>query len=394
MKAKKLLTACFVLLCVVGCRSNTQPPTPEANSTSTPGTKAEEKETKVINASEDFKFEYETVLPDMEPGREFGLEEALQASKEMAAAAQKYYDDYNSMIEFVCRNGFLYSCPGDEYIDMLTLVDLGGLDERYNNCNPVILYVNPLDVKNILNGTVSNKETEDLTIYSVVKTGDDYAFATAQGTEGVVAQSDFNKLINSYAQNSGDIYRYGAENPEYTEILNICAESDGIEPNSLDARYLVADDKHAFVLASQSDRPTAFKSYALEFTGDKWKVELSNFHNQYQSKKLVNAKLPLFNYALFPVYDTFYQIKHVTSNLDEILNAMESQLNISSTDKMTFSSGTGEFIYFSYESGLRYLATCDEENVWMVNPVGNYLIAEKLLAQKSADPPLFIVKQE
>ncbi len=332
-------------------------------------------------------------LPQSKPNLALSQEEATNIAKDIAVAAQTYYDKYNSQAEIISKYGYVFDYPSEMFLDTQLLIDGGDLDAKYNGESAVVIYVKPEDLKEV---GINVSDTTPIVICGTYETEKGIIIMNAKGEGGVITKEQFLGMMQKYSyNNNGTIIRYNKNAPKFTEIVNAVKEFSDTQ-DELDVRYLASDDKYAFAAVSPVGQTTQIKAYVLTNENNVWSVKISDLEKEYQFRVIISGALPYLNVAILPEFNLYFNAKYLVSNLSPYVEAMKNDALISEADgELAFGSGDDEFLYLVFESGKKFICNKNEDGIWVMHQTGSYEDAESFIKEKSnSSSALFITKQE
>ena len=308
---------------------------------------------------------------------------------EVSGFINEYYDYHSQTIMFLSKNGYLFDFPADNYIFIEELSNLTEIDERYLVEGIMFFYFRPIDLADLRNLNVSQRE--DLVIFTGFEVREGFAITGRGEQGGTISREDLRELLDRYSWNHGEIRRVDAQSDTFETAMRALADYTG-NTAGFDIRHMYMDDRFICVVASSRDDSRNIGMFILEYLDGAAFVRLANLETFNDHRRVINNALPHFNQNLLPIYDLRQESRSLVDDFEDILYSMLEMGLITEEESIRFASGTQDYVYFEFESGLKFVGHFDDDT-WRVYAVENYVMARAVLYNLSRRPPLFIIRQ-
>ena len=309
---------------------------------------------------------------------------------EVSGFINEYYDYHSQTVLFLSKNGYLFDFPADNYVFIEELHDLTDIDERYLVEGIMFFYFRPADLARFRNLNVSQRE--DLVIFAGFETREGFAITGRGEQGGTINREDLREILNDYSWDHGEIRIVDSQSHMFETALRALAAYTG-NTAGFDIRHMYRDDRYIIIVASPRNDTRDIGMFILEYLEGAAFVRLSHLETFNNHRRVINNAIPNFNQSLLPIYDLSQERRHLIDDFEEILYGMlEAELITEYDLPLLFASGTRNYVYFEFESGLKFLGYLQGER-WIMYPVDNFLMARAALYNLSRRPPLFIIRQ-
>ncbi len=339
----------------------------------------------------------EAKIPKYEPNFGKKLDEVWEMVRNVANASKVYYDEYSKTKIFVTQNGYFYDVLAQSYVqtsDLSNLAEITHIDKKYENESVLLLFLKPSDLANFEQLELETTESDKLQLFAAYETREGYALATAEKDVGILTREKLYYVLEKYNNNNGEIIRLDKESWHTKEIENAISIYLRNE-ELLDVRYLAKNNKYAFAVVSQKGAPQQIKQFVVLDEDGKWTVALSDFETLKEYKEIITENFVDFPITMLPPYNMFYDAKLIKSDFSEVIATMiEDGIIGEEGSAPSFITGTDKFAYIEFPEDKKFIGYFMQDiKLWNIVPVSNYVEAEKILVDKTKEPPLFIIKQ-
>ena len=309
---------------------------------------------------------------------------------EVSGFINEHYDYFSETVLFLSKNGYLFDFPAWEYVFIEELAELTDIYEGYLVEGIMFFYLRPVDLAGFRNVNVS--ERDNLMIFAGLEVREGFAITGRGEQGGTISREDLQTILNEYSWNHGDIRKIYSQTDTFESVIRALSEYTGNQ-SGFDIRFLYRDDRFICVVASPVGEPQNINMFVLEYLEGAVFVRLSHLETFNAHRRALNNALPNFNQNLLPSYDLRQESRYLVTDFSEIIYDMLYVGLVSEEDlPLQFASGTLEFVYFEFESGIKFVGHFEGER-WRMYQVDNYMMARAALYSLSRRPPLFIVRQ-
>ena len=309
---------------------------------------------------------------------------------EISGFINEYYDRYSETVLFLSKNGYLFDFPAWEYVFFEKVQNLLDIDEEYLVDGVVFFYLRPTDLAGIRN--VSASEREELVIFAGLETREGFAITGRGEQGGTISREDLQRILHDYNWDHGELAAIESQSDMFINVIQTLSSYTNNQVG-FDIRYMYRDDRFICIVASPSDEPLDVNMFILEYLEGALFVRLSHLETFNDYRRALNNALPNFNHNLLPGYDLRRESRYLIDDFDHIIEDMLIAEIITEEDlPVRFASGTAEFVYFEFESGVKFIGAFEGE-IWTMYPVDNHIMARAALYRLSRRAPLFIVRQ-
>jgi len=308
---------------------------------------------------------------------------------EISALINAYHSNHSQTVLFLSKNGYLFDVPANAYVFVSQLYGLIDIDERFLEESIMFFYFRPIDLARYRNLNVSQQE--NLVIFTGFETREGFAITGPGEQGGIISREDLGDILDRYSWNHGEIRKiYNHSDTHYTVMRALTAYTGSNA--GFDIRYMYRDDRYICVVASPRDDFLNISMFILEYIEGAVFVRLSNIEGFDDYRRVINNAMPDFNQNLLPPYDLRLGLRDIVSDFSDIIDIMLHEELITYADiPALFVSGTFNYVYFEFESGMKFLGHF-EEGDWSIYVVEDYEDARALLNILSRRPPLFIIR--
>jgi len=309
---------------------------------------------------------------------------------EISGFVNEYYDRFSDSVLFLSKNGYLFDFPAWNYIFIDDLAGFSHIGEEYLVDGIMFFYMRPSDLARFRNVNVS--ERDSLVIFTGLEVREGFAI-TARGEQGgTVSREDLQSILRDYSWDHGEIRKVYTHSSEFETVISMLAGHTN-NYSGFDIRYMYRDDRFICIVASPVDEPLNINMFILEYLEGAIFMRLSHLETFNDHRRALNNALPNFNQNLLPTYDLRQESRFLVDDFDDIIyDMLDAEILTEADLPVTFASGTAEFVYLEFASGMRFVGAL-ESDVWQMYSVDNYAMARAVLYTLSRRPPLFIVRQ-
>ena len=339
-------------------------------------------------------------------------EEQLLVLSSILSSVDGYVSAFQSLNPIISKMGYLYNVTSERLVTIESLVSQGFMDEVYLDENIFILYLRPMDFEGIdevtLPSGLNSIESESMSVFLAYERPTGIGLFSRFGHE-IIFRENLNALFELYNPETESLSVFrppdgsGAGAQLFTAAQRAVLEHEGFDPSGslghIDIRYMAADGLHAFVAASFADQSHIIHNYVLRLTGEwglNWGYDViaANVEMLIQPIVSINTLAPNFNINLLPNYDIrAVQLAPVSILIADGILVPFVEMGLLQEDEMPqFISGTNAFAYIVINASERFIAHHDRG--WSITSVDDWQHAEQVLSELTADPPLYIIRQE
>ena len=309
---------------------------------------------------------------------------------EISGFINEHYDYFSETVLFLSKNGYLFDFPAWNYVFIEELADLTNIDEKYLIEGIMFFYLRPADLARFRNVNVS--ERDNLMIFTGLEVREGFAITGRGEQGGTISREDLQTILSEYSWNHGEIRKIYSQTETFVSVIRALSEYTGNQ-SGFDIRYLYRDDRFICVVASPVDEPQNINMFVLEYLENAVFVRVSHLETFNAHRRALNNALPSFNQNLLPSYDLWLEGRYLMDDFDEIIYDMLYAELITDDDMpLLFASGTRDYVYFEFASGVKFLGHFNGD-IWVMYSVDNYVMARAALYSLSRRPPLFIIRQ-
>ena len=299
------------------------------------------------------------------------------------------------------RAGFLYNATTSEFVSTSHLINLGFLDEIFENEDVLVLYLRPRDLAHFDETELpplSSANSDDLTVFLAYQTPIGLGLYSIHGST-VIFRESLNEVLTYYSPDNGEIFRPTMADAIYHLVLEMIVESrPALEQEQIFIRHLAADDAHGFVAFSTSvDTNTIANiifSIDLGLNLDEEYYTVLNiitaaaFEVTRMPTMVINSVVPNFNFDLLPLYDITPAGINFMDTDDPMFAALLAVLG----DNSILVSVSYPFAYVVTADGQALLGVYNDG--WVVEGVATWRAAEEIIAEHDGPRPFYILWQQ
>lgn len=294
---------------------------------------------------------------------------------------------------FVSKGGFLFDLTENRAVNIADLTASYKPEDEHTDENVYFFYLRPCDFAEF--DEVEFDDSQELVIFSGYETKTGVALHSKK-YDGIVYREHLNKVLAMYGGNDGEMTRTLSFDKKYNDIVDAVLE---YEPNygQLDVRYMTNDNKYAVAVVSPKIDSTDLLGYVLEKTDTGYRVVKGNFEKYEKPVVEVNLVIPHMNIELMPKFDMIKTGLLPASTYTGILAEQKNRGEVRDADlPVEFISGTGDYVYIVYKSGVKFFGVNKGNADWKMTRVDSRQSAELLMIGNtvSGEPPIYIFRQE
>lgn len=309
----------------------------------------------------------------------------------IASKAQNFYSDNFSKTRLISKNGYLYNKAAETIIDTAYLCDREGLDALYHIDNVSLLLLNAKDMAPFAPSNLHQEEM-GLTVFAAVQNTETNKFdiASANGKCATLSESQYEDLLNLYAQRHGKVARLKPSQYEYERILTFVRMFEG-KYEKYYVRNITTDNKYASVVLSTKNSVADVRQYILKKDDGFWEVVMDNIEKEPRVAVAVNKAIPDFNLDMLPSY-TISDFRMKT-NFADVNQIMIDAYYINNINEIAYITGTGNFCFVILTNGKTLLFASDKAG-WQITKAANASEAEKSMLSIDKNAPTFLIPDE
>jgi len=310
--------------------------------------------------------------------------------------------------------GFLYNATASEFVSTSRLIDLGFLNDSFDDEDVLVLYLRPMDLagfNEVELAPLTPAVSEVLTVFLAYQTPLGFGLHSNHGTT-MIFRENLNEVLTSYSPDNGEILRLTMASPVYQLVLEMITT---LHPNvdggndvneQIFIRHLAIDETHGFVAFSTSANTNAIANiiFAIDFVGgynedyDESHYMVLNiittaaFEVTRMPNVVINGIAPSFNFELMPLYDIAppsINFMDVDEPMFVDLLATLEDMGVSST---LLVSASYPFAYIVTATGQALLGIYSDG--WQVEGVASWRTAEEVIAEHGGPQPFYILWQQ
>jgi hypothetical protein len=341
-----------------------------------------------IGSEEPFPIGEEQGNPTKEPDLGKPVPEVEKMLLSVSQAAQKYYEQYNSNVDYVSQNGLLYEYPSSTFIEPSHLVGVEGFDEAYAEEWALILFIKSEDIKGYLPAG-----SEEWGVYAAYETSGGYV-AAGFGKTATIPKDEFKGILAGYTASSS-ISRIKSDTEEYKKVLEAIEAGSSVK-GPFDVRYMETDGRYVSAVLSPKDGPLNIREYILQIQGTNYIIRIDKMESMEDKIVSVNRQAPDLNLEIVPPYELLTNKRYLVSDFANFTKSLKSSGMITEDDgSPDFISGNDEFVFIMFPSNLHLLCNSTGAGEWKVYPVVTYDEAVNRMKELSKfnPPPYFLIKQ-
>lgn len=318
--------------------------------------------------------------------------ETLDKIKELNLKLDEYYMKTWDNNQFLSSYSYLVKNDGTE----VTLNDIQeslGYTVPEELKNVSIHFVAPKTLKPYLGDKILDEDPDILTVYSAFPVDNGMFISSKFDEGGFVSKEDYQKFVTSQSWVHGEIRTPSKEDKDYKEILNAVEKKDKNLKDG-NVKYIACDDKYAIIIISSTKDPAYIKQYALQKDKNGTYNVIVDELETVNSKIFINYSYTDFELGLLPPYELSQYNGQILSDQQYVLDNLQENGDISKDENLTYSCGTGNFIYLEFESNLKVLLHINSSGTMDIYEVDDYKTALSQMIKLEANPPVFILNFE